>query len=204
MVFEEGTAQARILSHWPKTGTVTVFDTEFTAWEGSQARNWSEPWESIELVEIGAVRCDAATFGILDSFQVLVLPKRNPVLSDYFVALTGITQADLDEKGVPLPRAVVDFETFTETSDFILANGGDADVFIESFACYELPCPLNFRKFHDIQPALMALFPGRASISSTEISHLAGVDFVFKAHEALEDATAIATALAKLRADGRI
>ncbi len=204
MVFEAGTAQAHTLSDWPTSGTVTVFDTEFTAWEGSQARNWAEPWETTELVEIGAVRCDSATFAILDSFQVLVLPKRNPVLSDYFVTLTGITQADLEENGVPLPEAVAGFETFTETSDVILSNGGDADVFVESFACYGLPCPLNFRKFLNIQPALLALFPGRPSISSVEIPHLAGVDFVFKAHEALEDARAIATALAKLRVDGCI
>ena len=54
MSFDDTKTKARELVEWPSFGTVTIFDTEFTAWEGSQDRNWSEPWEAVELVEIGA------------------------------------------------------------------------------------------------------------------------------------------------------
>jgi len=204
MSFDDNRITAQTLVHWPTTGTITIFDTEFTAWEGSQARNWSEPWEFIELVEIGAVRTDAATFTVQDTFQVLVHPKKNPVLSAYFTDLTGITQADLDARGQTLPQAVTLFEAFVANSDTVLSNGGDADVFNQSFACHELDCPMDFSLYWNIQPALLKLFPGNRSISSATLPELAGAEFVFKAHEALEDALAIAAALKHLRADGRI
>ena len=33
-----------------------LFDTEFTAWEGSQNRNWSLCWEHRELISISALK----------------------------------------------------------------------------------------------------------------------------------------------------
>lgn len=33
-----------------------IFDTEYTAWEGSNERNWSEGWEEKELVKIAAMK----------------------------------------------------------------------------------------------------------------------------------------------------
>ena len=33
-----------------------IFDTEYTAWEGSQERNWSGDNEYMELVQIGALK----------------------------------------------------------------------------------------------------------------------------------------------------
>lgn len=204
MAFEVEKMRARVLTEWPTDGTAIIFDTEFTAWDGSQARNWSEPWEAVELVEIGAVRVDAATFDILDTFQVLVLPKKNPVLSAYFTELTGISQADLESNGIMLPDAIELFEAFAARSLSILSNGTDAAVFVESFECYNLICPMDFENYFDIQPALLRLFPGNESISSANLPRLAGVDFVFRAHEALEDSIAISTALKHLRAAGRI
>ena len=40
---------------------VVVFDTEFTAWQGSMERGWSGPGEHKEIVQIGAVLLDART-----------------------------------------------------------------------------------------------------------------------------------------------
>ena len=39
-----------------KGGEFVLFDLEFTAWEGSLERGWSEPWEAREIIQIGAVR----------------------------------------------------------------------------------------------------------------------------------------------------
>ena len=69
---------------------IVGFDMEWTAWEGSWSRSWSAPGEYREIVQIGAVKLDGGNaLGERDSFDVLVRPPRNPVLSDYFIALTG-------------------------------------------------------------------------------------------------------------------
>ena len=52
--------QDPMLQTWPKKGKIVVFDLEYTAWEGSMGRCWSEDWEHREIVQIGAVLVDAA------------------------------------------------------------------------------------------------------------------------------------------------
>ena len=60
-----------------------VFDTEFTAWEGSMQRQWSEPWEHREIIQIAAVKVQASSTNvrITETFNELVLPVINPTLS---------------------------------------------------------------------------------------------------------------------------
>ena len=72
--------------------TVVVFDTEYTSWEESLQRNWSEPWEHRELVQIAAVRTveTAAGFEVVDTLELVIQPQVNREVSDYFVALTGL------------------------------------------------------------------------------------------------------------------
>jgi inhibitor of KinA sporulation pathway (predicted exonuclease) len=89
-----------------------IFDTEFTAWEGSAQRNWTAPGEFREIIQIGAIVADAATLTETGSFCVVVKPTLNPVLSDYITALTGITNADVQRDGMSLSTAVERFLAF--------------------------------------------------------------------------------------------
>src|SRR3989338_11023344 len=95
--------------------TIVVFDTEYTSWEGAQARKWSGPNEYREIVQIGAVRVDASTpdFKEVDSLLIYVKPVKNPTLSQYFIDLTGITQETVDTRGVTLAEAVQKFYTWS-------------------------------------------------------------------------------------------
>src|ERR1700742_5334254 len=86
-----------------------VYDLEFTAWDGSMANRWSRPGEYTELVQIGAVRVNAKTFEVEAEMDVLVRPRLNPVLSDYLVKLTGITNDDIAAHGVDFTKAYDDF-----------------------------------------------------------------------------------------------
>src|ERR1700754_517527 len=88
---------------------ITVFDLEFTAWECSMASHWLRPGEFKEVVQIGAVKLDAASFRITASFDVLVRPRINAGLSPYFENLTGITNAQVAERGVDFAPALVRF-----------------------------------------------------------------------------------------------
>lgn len=89
-----------------------VFDTEFTAWKGSVERHWSGPGEYREIVQIGGVSVDVATLEETGSFSILVKPVMNPVLSDYLVTLTRITNERLAHEGTDFAAAVQAFLKF--------------------------------------------------------------------------------------------
>ena len=89
-----------------------VFDTEFTAWQGSMARNWSGPGEHREIVQIGAVAIDVESLAETAAFSILIKPVHNPVLSDYLVALTRIDNARLVADGVDFVSGVAAFVKF--------------------------------------------------------------------------------------------
>ena len=98
--------------------SITIFDLEYTAWECSMARSWLTPGEYREVVQIGAVRLDADSFQVQAEFDVLIRPRFNPRLSPYFENLTGISNAQLESRGV-------DFRT---GYDRFLAFAGDCPV----------------------------------------------------------------------------
>ena len=76
-----------------------VFDLEVTAWEGSLERNWSDPDEEPEIIQIGAVviRKDKGQWKLCGKFSRYVKPNRRPQLSQYIKDLTGITQQIIDK-----------------------------------------------------------------------------------------------------------
>ena len=73
---------------------IVIFDTEFTAWEGSMQRQWSLDWEHREIIQIAAVKVELTLSGaqVVSSFNTLVKTVINPTLSDYIIQLTGIEQ----------------------------------------------------------------------------------------------------------------
>ncbi|WP_052556767.1 3'-5' exonuclease [Enhygromyxa salina] len=54
------------------------------------------PKREMEIIEIGAVLVDGATFEPIDEFQRFVRPVRHPVLTPFCRELTSITQAQVD------------------------------------------------------------------------------------------------------------
>ncbi len=88
---------------------IIIFDTEFTSWEGSMERDWDGENEFKELVQIGAVVFDTRTLQEVDTCNVYTKPARNPLLSEYFIHLTGITQEVLDTQGVDIEKGIMNF-----------------------------------------------------------------------------------------------
>ncbi len=186
-------------------GEIVLFDTEFTAWEGSAQRSWSEPWEHRELVDIGAVRVQAATFTIVAEFHRMTVPYVNPNLSDYFTAVTGITQQDLEAKAVPLADLLADFHTFCEPARMIASNGWDDKVLYETIGLNGLDTAPFTRPFLNLRlPIAEILQMNKADTTTSKLPIFAGLEPQEKAHNGLDDAKALARALAKLRSDGRL
>lgn len=94
-------------------GQIVIFDTEYTTWVGAMDRGWSGPDEHRELVQLAAAKINLETKSIIDTLELVVKPTKNPVLSDYFVELTGLTQARVDAEGISFIQAYTKFITWT-------------------------------------------------------------------------------------------
>lgn len=190
----------------PRSGEVVVFDLEWTAWEGSHARRWSEPWEWREVVQFGAVRADAGDgFRVLDEMEALVAPVRNPVLSDYFTALTGITNAQITTGGVPFAEALEHFAAFCGPSRPLLMNGLDDLILRENCAFGGLPYPFADDRAVNLRPLLVAATGLPAGdLVSCMLPERLDLPAPANRHTGLGDAHAIALALGELRRRGRV
>lgn len=130
--------------------SLILFDTEYTAWEGSMERKWSNENEYKEIVQIAAIK--VINKEIVDKFNVLITPKINQQLSDYFINLTGITQKDLD-KSIDFEIAVQNFMDFCGDLN-VYSYGYDYDIILENFKLYKIPINKYFDwrlKYFDIR-----------------------------------------------------
>lgn len=91
---------------------IVIFDTEYTSWEGAMANNWGEDWQEKEIVQIAAIKCNMETMEIVDELDVFIKALKNPVLSDFFTELTGITNNKINECGVSFEEAYDKFVEF--------------------------------------------------------------------------------------------
>ena len=93
-----------------------LFDTEFTAWEGSQERNWSLEWEHRELISVSALKVELKEnkLSIIEKFNCLIIPSINYRLSDYIMNLTGIKQIDIEKEGISFKEFIEKFYKFSD------------------------------------------------------------------------------------------
>lgn len=188
---------------WPPTGPLVVFDLEFTAWQGSMQRGWSGPGEHREVVAIGAVKLSPlAGLPEIAAFSCLVRPRINPQLSEYFVSLTGLTQAQVDAHGMAFPEALAELRAFIGPEvEAVFSNGGDEQVLLENCRLTGIDLPIPIEMFHDLRPALArASGAGMEEVDSSRLGEKLGFVTDGRAHDALDDARAVAEALRRLPA----
>jgi inhibitor of KinA sporulation pathway (predicted exonuclease) len=180
---------------------VTIFDLEFTAWEGSMARGWLAPGEFREVVQIGAVRLDAGSLAVTASFDRLVRPRLNPDLSPYFEALTGITNARLKAGGTDFLPAYRAFAEFAGDGP-IAAFGHDEWVLADNLRLYGITDAPALPPFLDLRGWFAEHGIDPRGLHSCDVGPLLGVPFAGRMHNALDDATSLAAALAVMAARG--
>lgn len=188
-------------------GPIVVFDMEWTTWEGAEARRWSGPGEHMEIVQIGAVRLDDGQ-ELLEtgSFEILVRPAFNPVLSDYFIGLTGIPQARVDAEGVDFPAALAAFAGFLGADIGIVCSfGGDVMVLEENCRFNGLAFPFAADLFRDVRPEIREVLDMEEKhLVSGNLPRLFGFPPPGTAHQAITDARCTAEALRILTARHRM
>ena len=167
-----------------------VFDLEFTAWEGSMITRWTRARELTEVVQIGAVKLDAESLKEVGEFEMLVQPRVNPVLSDYLVQLTGISNAMLKERAVDFITAYRAFLDFADGAN-TYAFGRDDLIFADNLKYYGwttlpvLPYTNAIPWFHENGVDLKGKH-------ACDVAELSGAVFEGRKHTALADAKGVA------------
>ena len=185
------------------TRYAVIFDLELTAWEGSLARNWTDPGEFREVVQIGAVKLNTLSLKEVTSLNVFTRPTRNPILSDYFVTLTGISNERLAREGVSFEAGYGAFLKFCGDAD-LWSYGRDPSVLNENIALHGLEQELRACEGKDISPWLRDAGLQLDGINSGKLAALAGAAWKGREHDGLDDARSIAAAVRTLVTRGMV
>jgi inhibitor of KinA sporulation pathway (predicted exonuclease) len=180
---------------------VTVFDLEFTAWEHSAAEHWMRPGEFREVVQIGAVKLDPETFETLGELNLLVKPKFNPVLSDFLVRLTGITNDAIAQRGLDFQEAYARFVDFAD-GGAICAFGRDDWVLHDNLALRGIRNAKPLPRHINIGPWLVENGIATKGFHSCDVARLCGAQFEGRDHDGLDDARSVALGIKTLVARG--
>ncbi|MBI1237890.1 MAG: hypothetical protein GC199_00965 [Alphaproteobacteria bacterium] len=200
MKHEQGDAPAPPVKH---AQDLVIFDLEFTAWEGSLARNWTGANEFREVVQIGAVRLDRATLRERDQLDVIVRPRRNRQLSDYFIALTGITNERVASEGLDFALALRVFLRFAQGAA-IACYGRDDKILRENVSLYGLRNAPIVPEGVNLQPWYSANGLDCAKLHACDIAAACGAAFTGRAHDGRDDSRGLAAGLRALIARGAV
>jgi len=182
---------------------IVIFDTEYTTWDGAQQRRWTGISEYKEIIQIGAVKASWPDGNISNTLTLTIKPKINPVLSDYCMGLTHLTQGDIDN-GLPFQAALNGFLSFVAGCPS-LSYGNDAAILAENIVLNKSD-PLSFYgkdspSFVNIKYWIHRAIPEATNVTSgnlwTLLDNKPPNQFI-GAHKALSDCLSILSVLLKL------
>ena len=161
-----------------------IFDTEYTTWPGCQENGWHGNQKK-EVVQIAALKV-SDQLNVIEEFNALCKPTINPVLSDYFIQLTHITNEKVKKYGEPFLSAYRKFEAFVDDdicyshawgADFF--NEADGKIIKENLLLHKISRPKKII-YRNIAPVFAELYQkNRIKIQSQcsgEIAKLLGVE----------------------------
>ena len=108
-----------------------IYDLEFTTWSEALERHWSGKDEYREIIRIGAISIDLDNLQEIEALDILVKPSVKPVLSDYCIKLTDITDEQILAEGIELHEALHKFVDFVGKRN-IFSYGDDILVILEN------------------------------------------------------------------------
>ena len=188
--------------------TAILFDCEFICLEGSQRRFWCAPFDPDPVIaQIGAVKLGPeGDFPIVDTFQAYVRPidrfGQRYALDPFFTKLTGITDEDIDSKGVALEVALSEVDRFSGGSKFW--SWGKDELNMVAISCYVagVDPSIPAKRFDNAVKLVAAAGMPQEDIGRTPSNELAeyyGVQHPpLRGHDALDDALSVAYAVRHL------
>jgi hypothetical protein len=188
--------------------TAIIFDCEFLTAEGSPSRFWCGPHDPDPVVaQVGLVRFSLDNgFPILDTRRIFITPMDRSGaryrLDPFFTQLTGITETDLQQQGIPLSEALEQVGTFASGSK--LWSWGKDEFNMMAISCYVqgMPAPIPARSFGNACSLLLKAGMPHDDLIQTRSSGLAAYFQLdtppLKSHDALDDALNVAYVLQHL------
>ncbi len=191
-----------------------LFDCEFLCLEGSQRRFWCAAHDPDPVIaQIGAVKLgldDDAP--ILDRFSAYVRPidrfGNRYRLDPFFTGLTGITEDDIEGKGVSLGEALDAVDHFSDGARFW--SWGKDELNMVAISCYVagIPPSIPAGRFDNAVKLLLAAgmpIEDLARTPSNKLANYYGVEHPpLRGHDALDDALSVAYTLQHLLRTGRL
>lgn len=169
-----------------------LWDTEYTAWEGSAERNWNGENEDQEIVQISAIKVSREKLEEVENISLFIKPTIHTELSSYFTNLTGITQKDVEE-GVSFEEGLESFKKFIKDLP-CYSYGNDESVLRVNYNLHNRTWDLD-DSFFDARDIFSKLGVDVDKYSSGTISEAFGEKNKGRNHNALDDSRSMLQAL---------
>lgn len=193
------------LCHFPESGIVVFYDTEFTSWPQALETGWKDPKQYREIFQLGALKINLSeNLRIVDELCLLIKPTKNPELSDYVCQLTGVTN-HMMLQALGVKRAFDLLREFCAGCDFIMSNGWDGCVVRETLtlanANYTFSPKHGFPQDLDMRPFFCSVLDSTiAECNTSNLSQQTSkVCSKGRPHNALFDAREIYNAMLWIR-----
>lgn len=207
--------------HEQQSVDLVLWDTEQTAWEGSNGRRWlgvipgTSRRETREVIQLSALRATLypPTGGRHlsrgpsgwslkrheGSMHVVIKPRINPQLSKYVTDLTNITQAELDTKGVSLADALHQLHRFSDGAA-LFSYGNDWTIVADNLALIGEESPKSdwARDMFDVKPIFRAAGLNLTGQTSGTVLRTVGLRTEGHIHDSLWDCTSMLLALQRV------
>ena len=179
---------------------IVVFDTEYTTWEGAMERDWSGDYEYREIVQIAAQKIDLQHEVVIDSYEKKVLPRINPILSEYFQSLTGISQEEVDKYGVDFLEMYKSFVDWAGDCTKYAYNKNEkkqADFVVikENIDLYELEFEIDENEYGNLASVYQGIGVDTHNYNSGSLYKAFGLTLEGQEHNAMHDVNSLVQSL---------
>lgn len=130
-------------------------------------------------------------------FSAFIKPRHNPILSDYFINLTGIKQEIIEQRGVDFMVAIEKFSSWAGSYN-LYSYGSDDIWLVGNCRLIGIKFPFERHRFFDIRDVFKKFGIEAENYTSGTIVKAFGKEPTNRAHDALNDARIIIDALKEL------
>ncbi|MER8695191.1 exonuclease domain-containing protein [Mesorhizobium opportunistum] len=194
--------------------TAIIFDCEFLCLEGSQRRFWCAAHDPDPVIaQIGAAKLGLeGDFPLLGTHKAYIRPVdrfgQRYALDPFFTKLTGVTEEDVETKGVELGAALAEIDRFSGGARFW--SWGKDELNMIAISCYVagIQPSIPATRFDNAVKLLIAAGMPIEDLARTPSNKLAdyyGVEHPpLHGHDALDDAVSLAYTLQHLMLTGKL
>lgn len=184
------------------TGTIIIFDTEYTTWEGARERKWSGENEHREVVQIAAMKVDVDDEKVLGEYSQLVRPRKNHEISDFFTELTHITQEEVDKEGRDFAEVYTEFLEWCGDAavySYGSSKASDGTILEENIKLYELDLAYDDSRYFNLRPLFAENGVDVSQYTSGELFKAFGLNLEGHVHNAMHDVNSLTQSLFALK-----